>query len=103
MKRTIITALLLIAPWVVPGAARAGTNCRNFGAYGHFGNWHKMIDQSDADLRAVVGLGGNLCGPAAAAHVLAGYDDHPNKPSTGDAAVAGYNDVDLYKFGSIVK
>ena len=62
-----------------------------------------MIDQSNAKLKEAVGLGGNLCGPAAAAHLLAGYDDHPNKPSNSDAATAGYNDVDLKKFGSIIK
>src|SRR6185436_4066159 len=75
MKKTTLAALLLVAPWLVPHAAHAGANCRAFGTTGYVGNWHNMIDQSDATLKSVVGLGGNLCGPAAAAHVLAGYDD----------------------------
>jgi hypothetical protein len=103
MKKTTLAALLLVAPWLVPHAAHAGANCRAFGTTGHFGNWHNMIDQSDATLKSVVGLGGNLCGPAAAAHVLAGYDDHPNRPAAGDVTVAGYNNVDVNKFGSIIR
>jgi len=103
MKTSTLTALLLVAPWLVPAAAHAGANCRNFGTNGYIVNWHQMIDQSNSTLKSVVGLGGNLCGPAAAAHLLAGYDDHPNRPSNGDATTAGYNNVDVNKFGSIIR
>ena len=41
MKRLTLAALLLIAPWLVPAAARAGTNCRNFKSNGYFVNWHR--------------------------------------------------------------
>jgi hypothetical protein len=103
MKKLIATSLFVFAPFLVPAAAMAGPECQAFGSNGYVVNWHSMIDQSDATLKSVVGLGGNLCGPASAAHVLAGFDDHPRMPSSGDSKTAGFNDVDVNMFGSIVR
>jgi len=103
MKPLTAASLLALAPFLSPAITWAGTECRAFGSTGYVVNWHQIIDQSDAGLKSVVGLGGNLCGPAAGAHVLAGFDDFPRMPSTSDAIAAGFNDVDVDSFGGIIR
>jgi hypothetical protein len=98
-----LAGILVLAPLLLPATSQAGTQCRTFGNTGYIVNWHNMIDQSKPELRQVVNLGGNLCGPAAAAHLLAGFDDFPVKPATSDAATAGFNNFDINTFGSIVR
>lgn len=93
----------LAAAALLPATSHAGSECRALGNVGYIVNWHSMIDQSDSTLKSVVGLGGNLCGPASGAHELAGYDDFPSMPSSSDVLAAGANDIDVNSFGGVVR